>query len=40
MPNDERRFCLGDCFKHDEFRPVAAIEYEFARISGDYERTQ
>ena len=40
MPNEERRFCLGNRFEHDEFRPLAAIEYEFARISRDCERAQ
>ena len=40
MPNEEPWICLGNRFEHDEFRPLAAIEYEFARISRDCERHQ
>ena len=38
MPNEGPWLCLGNSFEHDEFRPLAAIEYEFARISRDCER--
>ena len=40
MPSEKPRLCLGNRFEHDEFRPLAAIEYEFARISRDCERAQ